>query len=157
MNEFIEVRCGRYRFLVPSEDITSIEFLDERIEPLPRGRAPRMPLTLDGRALAGNCGAARIERGVALRLNWSERLEVHVVVDQAGTMIRLEPAALEPLPRAVSELRPFFAGVWRDAAHQQYLYCLRPRFELPVDGFAWRRRIRRAALTPLTDNARTMQ
>jgi hypothetical protein len=115
-----------------------------------------MPLMLDGRALAGNCGAERMERGVALRLSWGERIEARVVVDQAGTMIRLEPAALEPLPRAVADLRPFFVGVWRDAAHQQYLYCLRPRHQLPIDGFAWRRRIRRAALMIVTDSARTM-
>jgi hypothetical protein len=156
MNEFIEVRCGPYRFLVPSEDITAIEFLDGRMAPLPRRRAPRMPLMLDGRALAGNCGAGPMERGVALRVSWSERIEARVVVDQAGTMIRLEPAALEPLPRAVAHLRPFFVGVWRDAANQRYLYCLRPRHELPIGGFAWRRRIRRAALMIVTDSARTM-
>ena len=156
MNEFIEVRCGPYRFLVPSEDITSIEFLDGRMDPLTDRRAPRMPLMLDGRALVGNCGAGRIDRGVALRLSWSDRIEAGVVVDQAGIMIRLEPAVLEPLPRAVADLRPFFAGVWRDAAHQQYLYCLRPRHQLPVDGFAWRRRIRRAALTTVTNSVRTM-
>ncbi len=155
MNEFIEVRCGPYRFLVPSEDIASIEFLDSRMDPLPRHRAPRMPLMLDGRALAGNCGAGRMDRGVALRLNRGDRIEAHVVVDQAGTLIRLEPEAFEPLPRAVADLRPFFFGVWRDAAHQQYLFCLRPRHQLPIDGFAWRRRIRRAALTTVTDSVRT--
>jgi hypothetical protein len=162
MNEFIEVRCGTYRFLVPSEDIASIEFLDERLDPLPRRHAPRMPLTLDGRALAGNGNAARIERGVALHLSSDDRSEARVrsgarvIVDQAGTMIRLEPEILEPLPRAVAELRPFFIGVWRDPSVQQYLFCLRPRHQLPIDRFAWRRRIRRAALTKATDNVRTM-
>jgi hypothetical protein len=155
MNEFIEVRCGSYRFLVRSEDIESIEFLDGRMDPLPHHRAPRMPLMLDGLALAGNCGARRIDRGVALRVNWGDRIEARVVVDQAGTLIRLEPAAFEPLPRAVADLRPFFAGVWRDTALQQYLYCLRPRHQLRIEGFAWRRRIRRAALTTVTDSVRT--
>ena len=52
MSEFIEVRCGAYRFLIPSEDIASIEFLDSRLDPLPRRRVPRTPLLLDGRAPA---------------------------------------------------------------------------------------------------------
>jgi hypothetical protein len=133
-----------------------------------------MPLLLDGRALAGNGKAARIERGVALHLSSHDRgdapahsetrvrsdaradSDARVIVDQAGTLIRLEPETLEPLPRAVAGLRPFFAGVWRDPAAQQYLFCLRPRHQLPIDRFAWRRRIRRAALTDATDNARTM-
>lgn len=156
MNEFIEVRCGAYRFLVPSEDIASIEFLDERLDPLSRRHAPHMPLTLDGRALAGNGNAARIERGVALHLSSNDRSEARVIVDHAGTMIRLEPETLEPLPRAVAELRTFFVGVWRDPTREQYLYCLRPRRQLPIDRFAWRRRIRRAALTSATDNTRTV-
>jgi hypothetical protein len=156
MKEFIEVRCGAYRFLVPSEDIASIEFLDGRLDP-PRGRrAPRSPLMIDGRALVGNCDAERIDRGVALRPSWHDRVEAAVIVDQAGTLIRLEPEAFEPLPRAVAGLRPLFAGVWRNVALQQYLFCLRPRHQLPVAGFAWRRRIRRAALTRATDNARTI-
>jgi hypothetical protein len=155
MNEFIEVRCGRYRFLVPSEDIASIEFLDRRLDPAAGRRAPRTPLLLDGRALAGNCNAARIERGVALHLSSDDRVDAGVIVDQAGTLIRLEPETLEPLPRAVVGLRPLFAGVWRDPAAQQYLFCLRPRHQLPFGRFAWRRRIRRAALTDTTDNART--
>jgi hypothetical protein len=156
MNEFIEVRCGAYRFLVPSEDIASIEFLDQRLDPLPRRHTPRMPLTLDGRALAGNSSAARIERGVALRLSSGDHSEACVIVDHAGTMIRLEPETLEPLPRAVAELRTYFVGVWRDPSRQQYLFCLRPRRQLPIDRFAWRRRLRRAALTHATDNTRTM-
>ena len=156
MNEFIQVRCGAYRFLVPSEDIASIEFMDERLDPLSHRRTPRMPLTLDGRALAGNSSAAQIERGVALRLNADDRSEARVIVDHAGTMIRLEPETLEPLPPAVAELRSFFVGVWRDPSLQQYLFCLRPRHQLPIDRFAWRRRIRRAALTKASDNARTM-
>jgi hypothetical protein len=156
MNEFIAVRCGAYRFLVPSEDIASIEFFDERLDPLPHRRTPHMPLTLDGRALAANSAAARIERGVALRLSSDDRSEARVIVDHAGTMIRLEPETLEPLPRAVAELRSFFAGVWRDPSLQQYLFCLRPRQQLPIGRFAWRRRIRRAALINATDNARTM-
>jgi hypothetical protein len=156
MSEFIEVRCGAYRFLVPSEDVASIEFLDDRLDPLPQCRAPRRPLMLDGRALVGNCGAERFERGVALRLSWDNRIDAHVIVDQAGTLVRLEPDAFEPLPRAVAKLRPFFVGVWRDAALQQYLFCLRPCRQLPIDGFAWRRRIRRAALTRVTDGVRTI-
>ncbi len=111
---------------------------------------------IDGRALIGNCDARRIERGIALRLSWQDRVEAEVIVDQAGTLIRLEPEAFEPLPRAVAGLRPYFVGVWRDATVQQYLFCLRPRHQLPVDGFAWRRRIRRAALTRATDSVRTM-
>ena len=156
MKEFIEVRCGTHRFLVPSEDIASIEFLDVPLDPPKDRRAPRPPLMIDGRALVGNCDARRIDRGVALRLSWHDRVEAEVIVDQAGTLIRLEPAAFEPLPRAVAGLRAFFVGVWRDAAIQQYLFCLRPRHQLPVDGFAWRRRIRRAALTRATDSVRTM-
>ena len=81
MSEFIEVRCGAYRFLIPSEDIASIEFLDSRLDPLPRRRVPRTPLLLDGRALAGNRSAERIERGVALRLSWENRTEARVIVD----------------------------------------------------------------------------
>jgi hypothetical protein len=156
MNEFIEVRCGAYRFLVPSEDIASIGFLDGCLDPLPRRRTSQVSLMLDGRALAGNCDAARIERGVALHLSSDDRNKASVIVDQASTLIRLEPETLEPLPRAVAELRPFFAGVWRDPAAQQYLFCLRPRRQLPIKRFAWRRRIRRAALTNANDNARTM-
>ncbi len=156
MKEFIEVRCGAYRFLVPSEDIASIEFLDGRLDPSQDRRTPRSPLMIDGRALLGNCDAKRIERGVALRLSWHDRVEAAVIVDQAGTLIRLEPESFEPLPLAVAGLRPFFAGVWRNVALQQYLFCLRPRHQLPVDGFAWRRRIRRAALTRATDSVRTM-
>ena len=147
MSEFIEVRCGAYRFLIPSEDIASIEFLDTQLDPFPRRRVPRAPLLLDGRALAGNRGAERIERGVALRLSWDNRIETCVIVDQAGTLIRLAPDAFEPLPRAVARLRPFFAGVWRDTSLEQYLFCLRPRHQLPIGGFAWLRWIRRAALT----------
>jgi hypothetical protein len=156
MKEFIEVRCGAYRFLVPSEDIASIEFLEGRLDPPLERRAPRAPLMIDGRALVGNCGARRIDRGVALRLSWQDRVEAEVIVDQAGTLIRLEPEAFEPLPPAVAGLRPFFAGVWRNVALQQYLFCLRPRHQLPVAGFAWRRRIRRAALTRATDSPRTI-
>ena len=82
MSEFIEVRCGAYRFLIPSEDIASIEFLDSRLDPFPRCRMPRAPLLLDGRALAGNRSAERIERGVALRLSWENRTEARVIDDQ---------------------------------------------------------------------------
>jgi hypothetical protein len=156
MREFIEVRCGAYRFLVPSEDIASIEFLDGRLDPPRDRRAPRSPLLIDGHALVGNCEARRIERGIALRLSWQDRVRTDVIVDQAGTLIRLEPEELEPLPRAVAGLRPFFVGVWRDTANQQYLFCLRTHHQLPAAGFAWRRRIRRAALTRATVNARTI-
>jgi hypothetical protein len=156
MSEFIEVRCGAYRVLVPSEDVVSINLLDGRLDPLSRRRAPRRPLMLDGRALVRNCGAECVERGVALHMNWDSRIEAHVVVDQAGMLVRLEPEAFEPLPRAVAQLRSVFAGVWLDASVRQYLFCLRPRRQLPVGGFAWRRRIRLAALTGSNDGARTM-
>ena len=146
MSEFIEVRCDPYRFLVPSSDVLSIELLDGSVEPFPEGRAPRPPLLLDGRALAGGGPAGRIERGVALRFDGTGHFEARVVVDQTGALMRIEPAAMEPLPRAVAALRPFFAGVWRDTTLQEYLFCLRPRWELPIRDFAWRRRIRRAAL-----------
>jgi hypothetical protein len=111
---------------------------------------------LDGRALIRNCGAECVERGVALHMNWDGRIEAHIVVDQVGMLIRLAPEAFEPLPRAVAQLRSFFTGVWLDASVRQYLFCLRPRHQLQVDGFAWRRRIRRAALTGANDGTRTM-
>jgi hypothetical protein len=157
MNEFIEVRCHPYRFLVPSADIVSIELLDSCMEPFPEARVPRPPLVLDGRALASGGLARRIERGVALRLDGSGRTEARIVVDQTGALMRLEARAFEPLPRAVAALRPFFFGVWRDPSVQEYLFCLRPRHELPIDSFASRRRIRHAALIAAASDRRILR
>jgi hypothetical protein len=69
------------------------------------------------------------------------------VVDQVGALIRCETQAIEALPQAVARLRPFLSGVWRDAAAGEYLFCVRPCRELPLRSLAWRRLIRRAALT----------
>jgi hypothetical protein len=103
-------------------------------------------MTLDGRALIGNGGAQWIERGVALRPTRRDRIETCVVVDHVGALIRCEAEAIEPLPRAVADLRTFFSGVWRDASAHEYLLCLRLRRELQVESFVWRRRLRRAVL-----------
>ncbi|MBV9563196.1 MAG: hypothetical protein JOY90_22540 [Bradyrhizobium sp.] len=157
MSEFIEVRCHPYRFLVPSADIVSIELLDACMEPFPEARVPRSPLVLDGRALASGGLARPIERGVALRLEVSGRIEARIVVDQTGALMRLDAKAFEPLPRAVAALRPFFFGVWRDPSLQEYLFCLRPRYELPINSFASRRRIRHAALIAAAGDRRTLR
>jgi hypothetical protein len=146
VSEFLEVRCGRHRFLVPSADIDSIEVIEGGFERFVGRRAPRALVTLDGRALAGNCPAQELERGVALRPSRREGIETRIVVDQVGALIRCEAEAIEPLPRAVAGLQPFFSGVWRDAAAQEYLFCLRPHSELPVKSYGWRRLIRRATL-----------
>jgi hypothetical protein len=147
LSEFLEVRCGMHRFLVPSADIASIEVLKGVPEPFGGGRVPRQLLLLDGRVLAGSDAAEAPERGVALRA--AERLpfETRIVVDQVGALVHCDPAAIEPLPRAVTRLRAFFSGVWCEETSQEYLFCVRPRNELPVKRFAWRRRIRRAAMT----------
>ena len=153
MSEFLEVRCGTHRFLVPSADIDSIEVLKGIAEPFGGRRAPRQWLLLDGRILAGTNTGEMLEHGVALRAAERTPLETRIVVDQVGALIQCDAAAIEPLPHAVARLRPVFSGVWREQASQQYLFCVRPRHELPVKRFSWRRRIRRAvmAIRPATD------
>jgi hypothetical protein len=147
LSEFLEVRCGMHRFLVPSADIASIEVLKGVAAPFSGGRVPRELLLLDGRVLAGNDGGEAPERGVALRAAQHAPLETRIVVDQVGALIHCDPAIIEPLPRAVARLRALFSGVWREEASQEYLFCVRPRDELPLKRFVWRRRIRRAAMT----------
>jgi hypothetical protein len=147
VSEFLEIRCGTHRFLVPSADIDSIEVLKGVAEPFGGGRAPRQWLLLDGRVLAGNEAGEMPEHGVALRAAERAPLETRIVVDQVGALIQCDAAAIEPLPHAVARLRLVFSGVWREEATQEYLFCVRPRSELPVRGFAWRRRIRRAVMT----------
>ena len=51
------------------------------------------------------------------------------------------------LPDALAHLRAYFLGVWREQALQEYLFCVRPRKELALQRFFWRRRIRRAVMT----------
>jgi hypothetical protein len=148
VSEFLEIRCGRHRFLVPSTDVDSIEVIEDRLAPFAGRRAPRSLVMLDGRALAGNCAAQEVARGVALRPSRCGRIETRVIVDQVGALIRCEAEAIEPLPRAVAALRPFFSGVWRDTAAEEYLLCLRPQGELRLASYGTRRRIRRAALAP---------
>jgi hypothetical protein len=147
VSEFLEVRCGMHRFLVPSADIDSIEVLKGNPEPFDGRRAPRELLLLDGRVLAGNDAGKAPERGVALHAAECLPLETRIVVDQVGALIQCDPGAIEPLPRAVARLRAFFSGVWREETSQEYLFCVRPRHELPVKRFVWRRRIRRAVMT----------
>jgi hypothetical protein len=153
VSEFLEVRCGTHRFLVPSADIDSIEVLKGVPEPFGGRRAPREWLLLDGRVLAGNDAGEMPEHGVALRAAERAPLETRIVVDQVGALIQCDAAAIEPLPHAVARLRLVFSGVWREEASQEYLFCVRPRDELPVRRFVWRRRIRRAVMTirPATD------
>ena len=153
MSEFLEVRCGTHRFLVPSADIDSIEVLKGVAEPFGGRRAPRQWLLLDGRVLAGTDAGEMPEYGVALQAAERTPLETRIVVDQVGALIQCDAAAIEPLPCAVAQLRTVFSGVWREQASQQYLFCVRPRNELPVKRFVWRRRIRRAVMTirPVTD------
>jgi hypothetical protein len=148
MSEFLEVRCGRHRFLVPSADVDSIEVVECRLAPFAGRRAGRALMMLDGRALAGNCAAQEFTHGVALRAAGRDGIETRIVVDQIGALISCEAGAIERLPRAVPALHRFFSGVWRDAAAQQYLLCLRPHDELPLKSYGWLRLIRRAALTP---------
>ena len=146
MSEFLEVRCGTNRFLILSEDIDSIEVLAGVPEPFGGRRAPRAPLLLDGRVLAGNGVGGASEHGVTLRVAERLPLETHIVVDQVGALVRCDPAAIEPLPAAVARLRSCFSGVWREQASQEYLFCFRPRRELALERFAWRRRLRCAAM-----------
>jgi hypothetical protein len=144
VSEYLEVRCGAHRFLVPSDDVASIEVIEAELRPAGRGRVPR-GLLIDGGALAGQRNAGRLERGVALCA--AGRGETpRVVVDQVGALVHCERGAIEPLPAAVAALKPYFAGVFRDQAAQEYLFCLRRCRELPVASFAWRRLLRRAAL-----------
>jgi hypothetical protein len=147
LSEFLEVRCGPHRFLVPSADVDSIELLTDVPRPFGGGRAPRNLLLLDGRVLAGNDVGEALEHGVALRAAERTPIETYIVVDRVGALVRCDPAAIEPLPHAVAWLRTFLSGVWREEPSQQYLFCVRPRGELPVQRFVWRRRIRRAAMT----------
>jgi hypothetical protein len=147
VSEFLEVRCGKHRFLVPSADIDSIEVIRGVAEPFGGRRAPRLWLLLDGRVLAGSSAGEASEHGVALRAAERAPLETRIFVDQVGALIQCDAAAIEPLPHAVARLRSVFSGVWREQASQEYLFCVRPRDELPVQRFAWRRRIRCAVMT----------
>ena len=147
MSEFLEVRCGLHRFLVPSADIASIEVLEGAPEPFGGGRAPREGLLLDGRVLAGDDTGEATEQGVALCTAERTPLETRIVVDQVGALVHCDPSAIEPMPHAVARLRVLFSGIWREEASQEYLFCVRPRDELPVRRFVWRRRIRRAVMT----------
>ncbi len=115
MSEFLEVRCGPHRFLVPSACVDSIEVFDCRLAPFAGRRAERAAMLLDGRALAGNCDAQAFTRGVMLRVAGRNAGETRVVVDQIGALMRCDAEAIEPLPRAVPALHAFFFGVWRDA------------------------------------------
>jgi hypothetical protein len=146
VSEFLEVRCGMHRFLVPSADIDSIEVLKGVLEPFGGRRAPREWLLLDGRVLAGDDAGEAAEHGVALRAAEGTPLETRIVVDQVGALVHCDPAAIEPMPNAVARLRTLFSGIWREEASQEYLFCVRPRDELPVQRFVWRRRIRRAVM-----------
>ena len=147
MSEFLQVRCGMHRFLVPSADIDSIEVLEGVPEPFGGRRAPREWLLLDGRVLAGDDAGEAVEHGVALRATEDTPLETRIVVDQVGALVHCDPSAIEPMPYAVAHLRVLFSGIWREEASQEYLFCVRPRDELPVQRFVWRRRIRRAVMT----------
>ena len=147
MSEFLQVRCGMHRFLVPSADIDSIEVLKGVAEPFGGRRAPRDWLLLDGRVLAGDDAGEAVEHGVALRATEDTPLETRIVVDQVGALVHCDPSAIEPMPYAVAHLRVLFSGIWREETSQEYLFCVRPRDELPVQRFVWRRRIRRAVMT----------
>lgn len=147
MSEFLQVRCGMHRFLVPSADIDSIEVLKGVAEPFGGRRAPREWLLLDGRVLAGDDAGEAVEHGVALRATEDTPLETRIVVDQVGALVHCDPSAIEPMPYAVAHLRVLFSGIWREETSQEYLFCVRPRDELPVQRFVWRRRIRRAVMT----------
>jgi hypothetical protein len=147
VSEFLQVRCGMHRFLVPSADIDSIEVLKGVAEPFGGRRAPREWLLLDGRVLAGDDAGEAVEHGVALRATEDTPLETRIVVDQVGALVHCDPSAIEPMPYAVAHLRVLFSGIWREETSQEYLFCVRPRDELPVQRFVWRRRIRRAVMT----------
>jgi hypothetical protein len=148
MTEFLEIRCGRNRFLVASAEIDAIEVIEGDLTPFAGRRASRAVLWLDGQALATGSGAKTLARGVALHPAHHEGTRTCIVVDQVGALIRCDPEEIEPLPRAVAGLRPLFSGVWRDAAASEYLFCVRPHAELPTMSRSWRRRLRGAALTP---------
>jgi hypothetical protein len=147
VSEFLQVRCGMHRFLVPSADIDSIEVLKGVAKPFGGRRAPREWLLLDGRVLAGDDAGEAVEHGVALRATEDTPLETRIVVDQVGALVHCDPSAIEPMPYAVAHLRVLFSGIWREETSQEYLFCVRPRDELPVQRFVWRRRIRRAVMT----------
>jgi len=146
VSEFLEVRCGMYRFLVPSADIDSIELLKGVPEPFEGRRAPR-ELLLDGRVLAGGEACEALDHGVALCASEHAPFETRIIVDQVGALVHCDPASIEPMPHAVVRLRAFFSGIWREEASQEYLFCVRPRDELQLERFVWRRRIRRAVMT----------
>jgi hypothetical protein len=148
MTEFLEIRCGRNRFLVASAEIDAIEVIEGALKPFAGRRAPRALMWLDGHALATGHRATPLIHGVALRPSLHEGIATCIVVDQVGALIRCEPEEIEPLPRAVASLRPLFSGVWRDAAASEYLFCVRPHAELPVGSRSWRRLVRGAALAP---------
>jgi hypothetical protein len=148
MTEFLEIRCGRNRFLVPSAEIDAIEVIEGDLKPFIGRRAPRALLWLDGHALATGHRANTVTRGVALRPSLHEGIATCIVVDQVGALIRCDPEEIEPLPRAVAGLRPLFSGVWRDAAASEYLFCVRQHAELPTGSRSWRRLVRGAALAP---------
>ena len=147
MSEFLQVRCGMHRFLVPSADIDSIEVLKGVAEPFGGGRTPREWLLLDGRVLAGDNAGEAVEHGVALRATEDTPLETRIVVDQVGALVHCDPSAIEPMPHAVARLRVLFSGIWREEASQEYLFCVRPRKDIALQRFVWRRRIRRAVMT----------
>ena len=146
MSEYIEVRCGAYGFLVPSAEVDSIEVLKGIPEPYGGRRAPRDQLLLDGRVLAGDVVGGAPDHGVTLRVAEHGRSETRIFVDKVGSLIRCDPNVIKPLPRAVAHLQAYFLGVWHDQAQQQYLFCVRPRKELALQRFFWRRRMRRAVL-----------
>lgn len=148
MTEFLEIRCGRNRFLVASAEIDAIEVIEGDLKPFAGRRAPRALMWLDGHALATGQRAKALTHGVALRPSLHEGITTCIVVDQVGALIRCDPEEIEPLPRAVAGLRPLFSGVWRDVAASEYLFCVRPHSELPVNSQSWRRRLRGAALAP---------
>jgi hypothetical protein len=148
VSEFLEIRCGRNRFLVASTEIDSIDVIDGDLRPFAGRRAPRALMWLDGHALATGRRAQALTRGVALRSSLHDGIETFVVVDQIGALIRCEPEEIEPLPRAVASLRSFYSGVWRDASACEYLFCVRLHAELPVKSRSWRRLLRGAILAP---------
>src|SRR4030081_1597635 len=101
LSEFLQVRCGMHRFLVPSADIDSIEVLKGAAEPFGGRRAPREWLLLDGRVLAGDDAGETVEHGVALCATEDTPLETRIVVDQVGALVHCDPSAIEPMPHAV--------------------------------------------------------
>jgi hypothetical protein len=148
VTEFLEIRCGRNRFLVASAEIDAIEVIEGDLKPFVGRRAPRTPMWLDGHALATGHRAKSVAHGVALRPLLHDGVATCIVVDQVGALIRCDPEEIEPLPRAVASLRPLFSGVWRDTAASEYLFCVRPHAELPIGSLSWRRLVRGAALAP---------